>query len=335
MGGPIVTTIRALLTPQPMKEMRVKGSYIHHKSISVSMGIKITAPGLEDAVAGSELIVIPKDATPEEIEALKEECEDNMEDGNCTLCDFEKSAEGIYAMASTVGSLEALLAFLEEMKIPVFEVGIGEVHKKDVRKALLMKERKAPQYAVILSFDVPVNKEAKLMADKEGVEIMTADIIYHLFDKFTAYMEKVNANKKQEMKDDAVFPVILQIDKQCIFRKKDPMVFGVDILDGQLRIGTPLCVPEKGDIAIGHVAGIEKDKKPVEMARKGTRVCIKIEQNTAQQHILYGRHFDCSNQLVSLITRRSIDTLKEMFKDEMKKEDWVLVMGLKKVFKID
>ncbi|KAG5615891.1 hypothetical protein H5410_015715 [Solanum commersonii] len=41
--GPIVTTIRALLTPHPMKELRVKGTYLHHKKIKAAQGIKITA----------------------------------------------------------------------------------------------------------------------------------------------------------------------------------------------------------------------------------------------------------------------------------------------------
>jgi translation initiation factor 5B len=67
-NGPIVTTIRALLTPQPMREMRVKGDYIHHEQIKGSMGIKISAPGLENAMAGSELY---KAETDEEIEKFK------------------------------------------------------------------------------------------------------------------------------------------------------------------------------------------------------------------------------------------------------------------------
>ena len=56
--GPIVTHIRALLTPHPMKEMRVKGEYLHHKVLGASMGIKISANNLETAVAGSQLYII-------------------------------------------------------------------------------------------------------------------------------------------------------------------------------------------------------------------------------------------------------------------------------------
>ena len=36
-----------------MKEMRVKGEYIHHEVIYASMGLKIATPELENAVAGS------------------------------------------------------------------------------------------------------------------------------------------------------------------------------------------------------------------------------------------------------------------------------------------
>eukprot|EP01054_Gregarina_sp_Poly1_P003686 Gregarina_sp_Poly_1__3685@NODE_2087_length_2704_cov_43_003034_g1347_i0_p6_GENE_NODE_2087_length_2704_cov_43_003034_g1347_i0NODE_2087_length_2704_cov_43_003034_g1347_i0_p6_ORF_typecomplete_len104_score10_25GTP_EFTU_D2/PF03144_25/5_1e13_NODE_2087_length_2704_cov_43_003034_g1347_i021042415 len=52
MNGPIVTTIRALLTPHPMKELRVKGEYVHHEQLSAAMGVKIAGNGLEEASAG-------------------------------------------------------------------------------------------------------------------------------------------------------------------------------------------------------------------------------------------------------------------------------------------
>lgn len=55
--GPIVTKVRALLTPHPMKEMRVKDEYLHHESILAANGVKISAAGLDEAVAGTPLIV--------------------------------------------------------------------------------------------------------------------------------------------------------------------------------------------------------------------------------------------------------------------------------------
>merc|ERR1719293_209940 len=141
-----------------MKEMRVKGEYVHHAQISTSMGVKICAPGLDEAVAGAELFVVGPD---DDIEELKDEVGDGFDS---ILNNFEKQAEGVYVKASTLGSLEALLSFLQDMKIPVFDVGIGEVHKKDVKKAGVMKEKKHPEFAVILAFDVKVNSEAKNLA---------------------------------------------------------------------------------------------------------------------------------------------------------------------------
>jgi len=328
MGGPIVTTIRALLTPAPMKEMRVKGEYVHHAKIDVSMGVKISAPGLEDAVAGCELKVIGPD---DDLDELKEEVQEGFDS---ILDSFEKQTSGVYVKTSTLGSLEALLSFLEESKIPVFDVGIGEVSKKDVKRATIMKEKGHPEYAVILAFDIKVSNEAQLLATKEGVEIMTADIIYHLFDRFTQYMKKIQDARKVETKQDAVFPVAMEIQKQFIIRQKDPIILGVKIVGGQLRVGTPICLPEKDFLEIGRIGSIERDHKDVKTARRGDNVCIKIEQSTAQNHITYGRHFDFNNKLYSKISRNSIDTLKEHFKDEMKKEDWELIIGMKTLFKI-
>jgi translation initiation factor 5B len=53
-----------------------------------------------------------------------------------------------------------------------------------------------------------------------------------------------------------------------------------------------------------------------------------------EQQRLFGRHFDATNPLVSRISRESIDALKTHFKEEMGKEDWRLVIRLKKTFDI-
>lgn len=75
--GPIVTKVRALLTPHPMKEMRVKGEYIHHDVIYASMGFKISAVGLEDAMAGSQMYLAN---TQDDIDKATEIINNEMEE---------------------------------------------------------------------------------------------------------------------------------------------------------------------------------------------------------------------------------------------------------------
>lgn len=330
LDGPITSTIRALLTPHPMKEMRVKGQYVHHKEIVAAQGIKISAEGLEKAVAGTQLMVVENPNNEDEVEFVREEV---MKDFQTILTNVDKSGMGVYVQASTLGSLEALLEFLRTSKIPVSGINIGPVHKRDVTKASTMLEKRK-EYATILAFDVPVEKEAQELAEDVGVTIFTADIIYHLFDKFTDHLDKMKKMRREQVNDDVVFPSISRILPQHVYNKKDPIVVGVDVLEGILRVGTPLVV-KKGNtwLDIGRVASIELNKKQVITATKGESVAVKIQDKTTE-NIMYGRHFDCQDVLYSKMSRHAIDLLKENFRDDLQTEDWRLVVQLKKTFNI-
>ncbi|KZV23118.1 hypothetical protein F511_25079 [Dorcoceras hygrometricum] len=330
LQGPIVTSIRALLTPHPMKELRVKGSYLHHKEIKAAQGIKITAQGLEHAIAGTSLYVVGPD---DDLDNIKERA---MGDMKSVMNKIDKSGEGVYVQASTLGSLEALLEFLKTpaVNIPVSGISIGPVHKKDVMKASVMLEKKK-EYGTILAFDVKVTPEARELADELGVKIFIADIIYHLFDQFKAYIDNLKEEKKKEAAEEAVFPCILKIMPNCVFNKKDPIVLGVDVLEGTAKIGTPLCVPQREFIDIGRIASIENNHKPVDYAKKGQKVAIKIiGSNSEEQQKMFGRHFEIEDELVSKISRSSLDALKEHYAEDLSVEEKRLLFKLKKVFKI-
>jgi len=71
---------------------------------------------------------------------------------------IELVPDGVTVIASTLGSLEALMTFLKTSKIPVANVSIGPVSKEEVLKAmkpLLHEDKKVKvEYATILAFDV-------------------------------------------------------------------------------------------------------------------------------------------------------------------------------------
>uniref|UniRef100_A0A0N4ZXB6 Eukaryotic translation initiation factor 5B n=1 Tax=Parastrongyloides trichosuri TaxID=131310 RepID=A0A0N4ZXB6_PARTI len=325
--GAIVTQVRDLLMPHPLKEIRVKNEYERFKSIKGAQGIKILAKNLEKAVAGLPLFVVHRE---DELEILKEEAEMQLEKA---LTSIKKKPEGVYVQASTLGSLEALLEFLKTQKIPYSNVNIGPVHKRDVQKAAVMLEHN-PEYACILAFDVKIERDAQIFADKENVKIFQADIIYHLEDAFLKYREELKEQKRKENEHLAIFPCKLRILPQHIFNARNPIVCGVTVEAGQLKKGTPICVPSKENIILGTVSSIQKNHEEVNSAKQGDEVCIKIENTTGDAPKLYGRHFTHEDTLISKITRETIDVCKAYFRDELTKADWQLIVSLKKVLDI-
>jgi translation initiation factor 5B len=140
----------------------------------------------------------------------------------------------------------------------------------------------------------------------------------------------VKADKREAASAHVNFPCILQIMPNCVFNKRDPIVVGVDVVKGVARVGTQICIPSQGYIEIGKIASMELNHKQVTKATAGQSVAMKIEARTATESSrLYGRHFDHKDQLVSAITRESIDMLKENFREELTKDDWRLIVELK------
>lgn len=336
LNGPIVTNIRALLTPQPLREMRIKSEYVHHKEVSAALGVKISAPDLEKAVSGSRLLVVGEDDDEEDL------MDEVMDDLTGLLDSVDKTGKGVVVQASTLGSLEALLDFLKDMKIPVLAVGLGPVYKRDVMKCATMLE-KAPEFAIMLCFDVKVDKEAQQYADEQGVKIFNADIIYHLFDSFVAYQNDLNEKKREEYSTQVVFPCVLNTIQ--IINKRGPMIIGVDVLEGSLKIGTPICTvkydPEtkqRQTLLLGKVASLEINHESVNEVKRGQTgagVAMRLDDPSSQQPI-WGRHVDEKDVLYSHLTRKSIDTLKDpLFRDQVPKSDWLLIKKLKPTFQID
>lgn len=330
LNGPIVTQVRALLTPQPLKEMRVKGAYVHHKMVKAALGVKIAAPDLEKAIAGSRLLVVGPDDDEED---LKDEV---MSDLSSLMNSIDTSGRGVCVQASTLGSLEALLEFLRVSKIPVNGINIGPVFKKDVVRCSTMLE-KAKELAVILAFDVPVDKEAEKLAEELGIKIFTAKIIYHLENAFTKYHNEVMEGKKKEASGTAVWPCRLKTI--ACFAKRDPIILGCDIIDGSLRVGTPLCVVKtdpttrkKTVVHLGKVTSLEINHKERDVVLKrdvGGGVAVKIEHAVHESAKMFGRHFEENDVIVSHISRASIDALKAHFWDGISTDEKKLIKKLK------
>jgi translation initiation factor 5B len=324
LGGPVCTRIRSLLTPPPLKESRVKTDLIAHASLRASIGCKISAPNLSGVLAGSSLYVCgPRD----DIEDLKDRVQEDLQS---VLSRIDMNNNGVFVHASSLGSLEALLTFLAGSNIPVSGFDIGMVHKASITKTSIQLDKKKPEYAVLLAFDVKIEPEAQQLAEKMGVQIFNADVIYSLGKLCTEHFKAVRDAQRVSAKP--VFPVVLkQLGKNYVFHNSDPFVCGVRVINGTLRVGTPLFIPRENNLVIGRVTSIKRDDKPVETAKKTDEVSISVDQTHVGHGATYGKHFDDTHEYVSHMTKDNVDALFEFYADELSETDEKLIAKFKEL----
>ena len=322
IGGkekPIVTKIRAVLLPKPLDEIRdPRDKFILAEEVSAAAGIKIAAPELENAVAGAPLYVIPsEDQALEYVKLVAEEIE---------KIKISTDVEGIILKTDALGSLEAIAESLRRNEIPIRIADVGDVSKRDVTEASIVKENE-PLYGVILAFNVKVLPDAAEEAKKRGVRIFKHNIIYHLVDE---YLEWVKSEKEAKIKKEferLIKPGKIKVLPGYVFRRAKPAIFGVEVLAGQIRPKYQL-VRQDG-LDLGEIIQIQDRGEAISQANIGMQVAISMNKPVV------GRHINEGDVLYVKVPEQHVKILKTNFQsllseDEIKAlEEYVEIMRKK------
>jgi len=299
-NGPIVTSIRALLMPKPLQELRHRGTqFVNVDEVHAAAGVRIAAPGLEEVLAGSPIVVVEKE---EDIEKVKESIEAEIEE---IVVRTDKI--GVIVKADTLGTLEALVAALKRRNIPVRIADIGPVSKIDVIEAGAVKKSN-PYLGVILAFNVKVLPEAREAATGSGIRIFEEKVIYRLIEEYEEWVRKQKEEERRKKLEKLVRPGKFRILPGYVFRRSEPAIVGIEVLGGVIKPGYPV-MNDKGR-RLGTIKAIKDRDRSLPEARPGMAIAISIEGK-----VLIGRHIDEGDVIYTDIPADHVLKLLTEFKD--------------------
>jgi len=260
LGEPVVTKIRALLKPRALQEIRIEDRFERVKRVTAAAGVKISAPNLEEALAGAPVRSVRDKG---EIEKIKKEVRGEIEE---VRIDTDRS--GVIIKADTLGSLEALASELNRQGIPVRKADIGDISKRDVMEASADKK-------VIMGFGVGIFPDALEEIKKARVRIFQHDVIYKLVEEYQEWEAEERAMAEKKRSEAIVRPGIFRLIPGLVFRQSKPAIVGVEVLAGVIKTNLDV-IQEKG-VSVGVIKGIQDKGEPLPEAKKGMEVAVALD----------------------------------------------------------
>ncbi len=294
-GEPIVTKIKAILKPKPLDEMRdPRDRFLSVDEVHAAAGIKIAAPNLEGALAGSPVLVANENLETA-LERVRKE----------TGIHIETQEEGVIIKADALGSLEALAYELKQEGIPIKMADIGDISKRDIVNAQTISN---PLYRVILGFNVRVLPDAEKEAN--GLKIFTNNVVYKIIEDYKEWAEEKKREIDAEKRMEITFPGKFKILPEYIFRLSKPAIVGVRVLSGRIRVGQRI-LREDGRV-VGRIKSIRNGENNVIEAIMGEEVAIAIDGVTIGRQLKSGETY-----YIDIPEEHA----KKLFKMDLKYED--------------
>ena len=308
LGGrdrPIVTEVRAILVPKPLDEIRdPRDKFTSVRRVTAASGVKIAAPLLESALAGSTLYTVPKGKNSKEYVRIVEDEVEKLR--------IKKERSGIVLKTDTLGSLEAVTEELTRHDVPIHLADIGDVSKRDVIEAeTASKDDRL--LAVVLAFNVKILPDAIDESKSAGVPIFQSDIIYHMMEDYLRWNEEQrSAGVKAEL-DALVRPCKAKVLPGFIFRRSKPAIVGLEIVSGRLKPKFPL-ISTTGK-KLGLAQRIQDQGKDIQEAIVGAQVAVSIEDGVV------GRNISEGDTILTDVPERNLKTLMTKFPSELTESD--------------
>ena len=281
--------IKALLKPKELSEIREASTKFYPTSqVSAASGVKISGTGLDDAMPGSPVIQVTGDDYAKEITAEISEV-------------FDTDKKGVILKTDSIGSIEAISRLMKSEGFGVSKKGLGNVTKRDVVDAFTMNATD-PSNAVILAFNVLIDADAADAAQSGNVKIIESDIIYKLIDDYKLFIEEKKRDITGKMESSIIFPGLIKVLPNTLFRASNPAIFGIEVMVGRIKSGYVL-INDVGGV-VGKIKGVQNDKSPVDVAKKGDSVAISVEGPTfgrqiREDHLLYVKVGDSDEKLLN------------------------------------
>ena len=276
INGPISTYVRAILVPKELDEIRdPRNKFDNVEEAVAAIGVKLAAPSIDEAIAGSSLYVTEEDDVETAIVQIEEELASIL---------VETDEAGVIVKADTLGSLEALVNFLRDSNVQIRFASVGDVTKKDVYQASLSRE-KNKYYGIILGFRTDTLLDAQEEASKLQIPIIQDDIIYRLAEEYEEYQYEVSQRLEKEALKDIVRPSKIKV-LPYVFRQSKPCIIGIEVLSGVLTPQVNLVNRENK--RIGLLQQIQDKGKNIPEAKVSEQAAVAIKGPTAGRQIKEG-----------------------------------------------
>lgn len=304
MDDVINTGIRSLLKPRPLEEIREsKKRFQKVDEVVAAAGIKIVAPNIENAVAGSPLRV-----TRNNFDNVKDEILREIED-----IKIDTDELGIIVKADTLGSLEALVNLLRDMEVPIRAANIGDVSRRDVVDAVIVKKEN-PLYGVIVAFNVKIFPSAAQEIKASNIKLFSANVIYKLTEDYQEWIEAAEEKKKKAYLDAIIKPAKIRIIPKLIFRNSKPAIAGIEVLSGTIKQDYGLI---RGDGSkVGKVEGMQDKGENLKSASRGKKVAMSIKDG------IFGKNFDEGDVLYVDIPENHYKILESELKNKLTEDEY-------------